>query len=120
MTSIILFEKIQFMNMDLNRFTPKNRFEDLLLSIAENRQTLVIQTQTKPEETFEFQVNKSKETFSFINTPLEIERDWLIVLTSWKVSHSVFEITNEINKYKFYDKKIHNEETLTLRRYTFR
>ena len=30
---------------------PKNETEDLLLSIAKNRETLIHQTHTKPEET---------------------------------------------------------------------
>ena len=62
--------------MDLNRFTPKNKFEGLLLSIAKNTQTLVNQTKTEPKEALEYKLNKPKVTFSF-NTPLELEADWL-------------------------------------------
>ena len=44
---------------------PKNETEDLLTSITKNCETLIDQTHRKPEETLEFKMNKSKETFHF-------------------------------------------------------
>ena len=43
---------------------PRNRTEDLMLSITKNCQTLIEQTHTKPQET-EFKHTKPRETFSF-------------------------------------------------------
>ena len=44
---------------------PENETEDLLLSISKNCETLIEQTQRKPEETLEFKMIKSRETFHF-------------------------------------------------------
>ena len=68
--------------MDLSRFTPKNRFEDLLLSIAKNTKTLINQAQAKAQETLEYKLNESKR---FFNTPSELKGDCFIDLTSWEV-----------------------------------
>ena len=37
--------------MDLDIFGPKNEIEDLLFSIAKNRETSIEQTHTKPQKT---------------------------------------------------------------------
>ena len=67
--------------MESNRFTQKNKNEDLLRSIAESTKTLSNKTQGKSEETLELKLNKSKILFPFI-MPLDLEGIWLIGLTS--------------------------------------
>ena len=54
--------------MNLNMIRPKNETEDLLLSITKNCKTLIEQTHRKAEETLEFKMNKSKETFQTANS----------------------------------------------------
>ena len=87
---------------------PKNETKDLILSITKNCETLIDQTHRKPEETLEFKLIKPKETFHF-KTPIQIKGDWMIGLTDLKVYISIFNITEENNKfelYKFPDEKI--------------
>ena len=86
---------------------PKTRTEDLLLSINKNCETLIEQTYRKAEETLEFKMNKSRETFHF-KPPLQVKGDWMIGLTDLEVYNSIFNITEENNKfavYKFPDEK---------------
>ena len=93
--------------MKLNMIQPKNETEDLLLSITKNCETLIEQTHRKAEETLEFRMIKSRETFYF-NPPIQIQGDWMIGLTDLEVYNSIFNITEENNKfelYKFLDEK---------------
>ena len=93
--------------MNLNMIQPKNETEDLLLSITKNCETLIQQTHTKPQETLEFKMIKPREMFHF-NTPIQIKGDWMIGLRDLEVYNSIFNITEENNKfelYKFPDKK---------------
>ena len=86
---------------------PKNQTEDLLLSNTKNCETLIKQTHRKAEETLEFKVNKSKETFHF-KPPIQVKGDWMIGLSDLEVYNSIFNITEENNKfqlYKFPDEK---------------
>ena len=86
----------------------KNETEDLILSITKNCETLVVQTHRKAEERLEYKMIKARETFHFIS-PIEIKGDWMIGLTSLEVYNSIFNITEENNKfelYKFPDPKI--------------
>ena len=86
---------------------PKNETEDLLLSITKNCETLIEQTHTKPQETVEFKMIKPRETFHF-KPPIQIKGDWMIGLTDLEVYNSIFNITEENNKfdlYKFPDEK---------------
>ena len=86
---------------------PKNETEDLLLSITKNCETLIEQTHTKPQETLEFKMIKPRETFHF-KPPIQIKGDWMIGLTDLEVYNSIFNITEENNKfelYKFPDEK---------------
>ena len=62
--------------MNLNMIQPKNETQDLLLSITKNCETLIKQTLTKPEETLEFKLTKSRETFHF-DPPISIEGSWM-------------------------------------------
>ena len=93
--------------MNLNKIRPKNQTEDLLLSITKNCETLIEQTHTKPQETLEFKMIKPRETFHF-KPPIQIKGDWMIGLTDLEVYNSIFNITEENNKfdlYKFPDEK---------------
>ena len=80
---------------------PKNETEDLLLSITKNCETLIEQTHRKAEETLEFKMNKSKETF-YSSQPIQIQGDWMIGLTDLEVYNSIFNITEENNKFEIY------------------
>ena len=93
--------------MNLNMIRPKNETEDLLLSITKNCEKLIEQTHRKAEETLEFKMSKSKETFHF-SQPIQIQGDWMIGLTDLEVYNSISNITEENNKfelYKFPDEK---------------
>ena len=86
---------------------PKNETEDLLLSITKNCEKLVEQTHRKPEETLEFKMLKPRETFHF-NKPIHTKGDWMLGLIDLEVYISIFNITEENNKfqlYKFPDEK---------------
>ena len=86
---------------------PKNETEDLLLSITKNCETLIEQTHRKAEETLEFKMIKPRETFHF-KPPIQVKGDWMIGLVDLEVYNSIFNITEENNKfqlYKFPDEK---------------
>ena len=86
---------------------PKNETEDLLLSITKNCEMLIEQTHRKAEETLEFKMTKPRETFHS-KPPIQIKGDWMIGLTDVEVFNSIFNITEEKNKfelYKFPDEK---------------
>ena len=80
---------------------PKNGIEDLLLSITKNCEKLVEQTLRKPEETLEFKMLKSRETFHF-NPPIHTKEDWMLGLIDLEVYNSIVNITKEKNKFKLY------------------
>ena len=80
---------------------PKNETENLLLSFTKNCETLIGQTHRKAEETLEFKMVKPRETFHF-KPPIQVRGDWMIGLTDLEVYNSVFNITEENNKFKFY------------------
>ena len=93
--------------MNLNMIRPKNESEDLLLSITKNCQTLIQQTHRKPEEALEFKMIKPRESFHF-NPPIQVKEDWMLGLVDLEVYNSIFNITEENNKfqlYKFPDEK---------------
>ena len=86
---------------------PKNETEYLLLSITKNCETLIEQTHRKAEETLEFKLNKSREIFH-LSPPIQVKGDWMIGLVDLEVYNSIFNITEENNKfelYKFPDEK---------------
>ena len=78
---------------------PKNEAEDLLLSITKNCELLIEQTHRKAEETLEFKMITPKEAYHF-NPPIHIKGEWMIGLTSLEVYNSVFNITEENNKFE--------------------
>ena len=88
--------------MNLNMIRPKNGTEDLLLSITKNCQTLFDQTYKRSEEALEFKMSKSKETFHF-NPPIQVKKDWMLGLVDLEVYNSIFNITEENNKFKLYE-----------------
>ena len=73
---------------------------ELLLLIKKHTDTLIKQTKTKPQETLEFKMNKQKQTFSF-NPPKNLleEGGWLLGVSSFECTNSVFNITNENNSF---------------------
>ena len=93
--------------MNLNMVQPISETEDLLLSNTRNCEMLIEQTHRKAEETLEFKMNKSRETFHF-KPPIQVKGDGMIGLTDLEVYNSIFNITEENNKftlYKFPDEK---------------
>ena len=87
--------------MNLNMITPKNETEGLLLSITKNCETLDNQTNRKAEETLEFKIIKPRETFHF-KPPIQVKGEWMIGLTDLEVYKSIFNITEENNKFDLY------------------
>ena len=81
--------------------TPKNETENLLLSITKNYETLIEQTHRKPEETLELEMIKPRETFH-LKPPIQVKGDWMIGLVNLEVYNSIFNITEENNKFELY------------------
>ena len=73
---------------------------ELLLLIKEHTDTLIEQTKTTPQETLEFKMDKQMQTFSF-NPPINLveEGKWLLAVSSFECTNSVFNITNENNSF---------------------
>ena len=73
---------------------------ELLLLIKKHTDTLIEQTKTKAQETLEFKMNKQMQTFSF-NPRINLveEGKWLIAVSSFECTNSVFNITNENNSF---------------------
>ena len=70
----------------------------LLLLLKKHTDTLTGQTNTRPPETLEFKMNKQLQNFSFsplIN--LVGEGKWLLGVTSFECTNSVFNISDETN-----------------------
>ena len=80
---------------------PKNQTEDLLLSITKNCEMLIEQTHRKPEETLEFKMTKPKETFRF-KPSIQVKEIWMLGLVDLEVYISIFNITEENNKFEHY------------------
>ena len=74
--------------------------DELLLLIKNYTDTLIEQTKTKPQETLEFKMNKQMQTFSFyLPIILHEEGKWLLGVSSFECTNSVFNITNENNSF---------------------
>ena len=73
---------------------------ELLLLIKKHTDTLIQQTRTKLQEFLEFKMNKQRQTFS-INPPINlIEEDkWLLAVSSFECTNSVFNITDDNNSF---------------------
>ena len=72
----------------------------MLFLIKKHTDTLIKNTLTKPQETLEFKMNKQRQTFSF-NPPINLveEDKWLLGVSSFECTNSVFNITNENNSF---------------------
>ena len=73
---------------------------ELLLLIKKHTDTLIEQTKTKPQETLEFKMNKQMQTFSF-NPPINLDEEdkWLLAVSSFECTNSVFNITDDNNSF---------------------
>ena len=73
---------------------------ELLILIKKHTDTLIEQTRTKPQETLEFKMNRQMQTFSF-NPPINLfeEGKWLLGVSSFECTNSLFNITNENNSF---------------------
>ena len=72
---------------------------ELLLLIKKYTDKLVQQTKTQPQQTLEFKMNTQLKTFSF-DPPINLDDDgWLIAVTSFGTTNSVFNITDENNSF---------------------
>ena len=87
--------------------SPKNKTEDLLLSITKNCETIIEQTHRKPEKTLEFKMIQPRETFHF-NPPVEIKEKWMIGLRDLEVYNFIFVINTTNKNFKLY--KISDEK----------
>ena len=70
--------------------------KELLLLIKKHTVTIIEQTKTRPQETLEFNLDSQIENFSF-NPPINFfdEGKWLLAVTSFEATNSVFNITDE-------------------------
>ena len=71
---------------------------ELLLLIKKHTNSLIQQTKTRPQETLEFRMKKQTQTFLF-NPPINLveEGEWLLGVSSFECTNSVFKINNENN-----------------------
>ena len=61
---------------------------------------MIEQTKTKPQETLEFKMKKQMQTFSFSPpTNLVQEGKWLLAVSSFDCTNSVFNLTKENNSF---------------------
>ena len=72
----------------------------LLLLIKKHTDTLIEQTRTKSQETLEFQMKKQMQTFS-VSPPINLveEGKWLLAMSSFECTKSVFKLTKENNSF---------------------
>ena len=73
---------------------------ELSLLKKKHTDTLIEQTKTKPQETLEFIMKKQMQTFPF-NPPINLvkEDNWLLAVSSFECTNSVFNKTNENNSF---------------------
>ena len=73
---------------------------ELLLLIKKQTDTLIEKTKTKPQQSLEFKMNKRMQTFTF-NPAINLveEGKWLLGVSSFECTNSVFNITNENNSF---------------------
>ena len=63
--------------MNVNMIRHKIETEDLVLSITKKCETLFKQTHARLQETLEYNLSQSKQTFQF-NPPISINGSWMI------------------------------------------
>ena len=75
----------------------------MLLLIKKHTDTLIEQTRTKPQETLELKMNKQMQTFSF-DPPINLfeEDKWLLAVSSFECTISVFNITDDNNSFSIF------------------
>ena len=68
--------------------------------LKEHTEVLIEQTRSRPQETFEFELNRQMEFISF-NPPLNLSEEgkWLLAVVSFETTNSVFKITDENNSF---------------------
>ena len=76
---------------------------ELLLLIKKHTDTLIEQTKTKPQELLEFKTKKQMQTFSF-NPSINLveEGKWLMAISLFDCTNSVFNTTNENNSFSIF------------------
>ena len=74
--------------------------DELLPLIKRHTDPLIEQTKTRPQETLEFKMNQQMQTLSF-NSPIILseEEKWLLTVTSFEATNSIFNITNKNNSF---------------------
>ena len=72
---------------------------ELLLLIKKHTDTLIEQTKTKPQETLEFKMNKQTQMFTFNPSINLVEDKWLLAVSSFECTNSLFNITDENNSF---------------------
>ena len=73
---------------------------DLLILLKKHTDILIEQTRTHPQQLLEFKMKKQMQTFSF-SPPINLEEEgkWLLAVSSFECTNSVFYITNENNSF---------------------
>ena len=90
------------MNFDVVR--SKNETGDLIISITKSCETFIKHTHRNAEETLEIKLTKQEKLFP-PNHPIAIDGPWLVGLTSLEVCKSIFNITEENDKFEHYTNK---------------
>ena len=74
--------------------------KELLLSFKKHTDALIEQTKSKPQQSLEFKMNKEMQTFS-LNPPISLveEGKWLLAVSFFECTSSVFKITDENNSF---------------------
>ena len=72
----------------------------LLFLFKKHTDTLIENTRPRPQETLEFKMDKQMQTFSF-NPPINLveEDKWLLAVSSFECTNSVFNIIDENNSF---------------------
>ena len=85
---------------------------ELLLLVKKHTDTLIEQTKTKPQKTLEFKMNKQLQSFWF-NPPINLveEGKWLLAVSSFECTNSVFTMTNENNLFSIIIPGLHQTES---------
>ena len=72
----------------------------MLLLIKKHTDTLIEQTKTRSQETFDFKMSKQTQLFSFNPSKNLVEEDkWLLAVSSFECTNSVFNVTDENNSF---------------------
>ena len=76
---------------------------ELLILIKKHTDVLIEQTRSRPQGTLEIKMNEQKESFLF-NPLIHLveEGKWLLAVTSFEATNSVFNITDENNSLNLY------------------